>query len=230
MNCFRAANKYLLPYTHFSLDEPAFRSRGGPDFERVAFVVCAMSWQTGQWALVEHAARFTHSYQEEDLFLQATGIPGAYEALAAVMATRAERASCIAAVVHLLPLSQLACVECHAARRSAISGLMVAITKLFSDPYPDLTALFHAKSEAFLAHPRLFRGCECRTCRASVESHKFTQGEVADISEALAKVPQTVRRSLAARKVEEGLGSSAGDSSEGVVSYPLSGEGRIELD
>lgn len=196
LKCFRAAEKYSLPYSLFHLDELAFKNRDDQVFAFASFAVCAMAWSTKQWMLAEHAARFTHTFSQEALFEQANEIPGAYEALSALMATREERAYRIAAVVHVLPLDRLTCEACKKAHRNTVSAFTTAISVLFQRPYPNIAAVFDGTKPFSLANPALLVGCEHRTCRHSVESCKFSTAEMTSIEERLAKVPQTIRGSL----------------------------------
>lgn len=201
LKCLRAAKKYGIPYTLFPLDEPSFQDRSDPAFGSASFAVCAMAWSTGQWALAEHAARFTHNISQEAMFQQANDIPGAFEALAVLMATRVERAHRIAAVVHVLPLDRLTCEVCRAAHRNTVSAFTSAVSIFFQKPYPDITTFFDHAQAPILANPALLVGCERRTCRHSVRSHRFSAAEMTAISDRLAKVPQTIRRSLLNMKV-----------------------------
>lgn len=202
LECFRAAKKYGLSYTLFRLDESAFRDRRDEPFRYAAFAVCAMAWRTGQWGLVEHAARFTHAVQPDLLFQQANQIPGAHEALAALMATRFERAYRIAAVVHLLPLNKLTCSACQAAYPNSVSVFITSVESIFLPPYPEPLAIFDQQNPRSLAHPAVLVRCERRTCKATVEDYKFSSDEIKEITAAFERVPQTVRKSVLDLKVK----------------------------
>lgn len=214
LKCFRAAKKYSMSYTFFRLDEAAFRDRRDEAFQHAAFAACAMAWRTGQWSLVEHAARFTHSVPPDFLFQQSTQIPGSHEALAALMATRFERAYRIAAVVHLLPLNQLTCSACQAAYPNAVSPFTTSIERLFSHPYPNPLVIFDPQNPRSLAGPSLHVRCDRRTCGKVADGYKFSKDEVRAISAAFEKVPQTVRKALIDFKAEA-LRSSMENAWEG---------------
>lgn len=183
LKCLTAANKYGLQSSLFRIDYSVLVNAGpfGAPFD-----LCVLAWGTGDWEVVKHAFRFTHSIPTSELISRALRLPKGGEMLAACLATRAQRHSAFLDVVSVLPTGLL-CASCRSSGYGASMALVRAISTFFNAPFPDTSRVFDDPETTWLPH-----GSACATCLASVRAVRYTPQQYHSVKLALDSVPQTI--------------------------------------
>lgn len=187
LRCIAAANKYGLHPSLFRIDYSVFSDEATM---AAPFDLCALAWCMGDWAVVQHASRFTHAMSVAQLNVLAAGLPRGSEVLAACLATRAERQRVLLDVASRLP-SQLICTSCRMnGHNNASMALVRALGAFFNAPFPDMSEVFNNPEATWLPHLPV---CPTNTCADAVRTVVYAPWQYQSIKFALQGVPQTIQ-------------------------------------
>lgn len=193
LKCLVAADKYGLSPSLFRVDYHLFAN---VPMMADPFGVCVLAWCTGEWALVQHACRFTHDLSVPELVARALDLPNGGEVLAALLATRAQKQMATLDVVRVLP-DRLVCLTCRTHRPQVWAPMAQAVAALFDTPFPNLGQLFHNPLSALQPHLQL---CLTGGCHEGALSIEYTTEERQAIEQAFENVPQTIENWIIQQK------------------------------
>lgn len=187
LKCLAAADKYGLHPSLFRIDYTFFTTAAAVN---APFDLCALAWCTGDWAILQHAFRFTHAMSSSDLVFRALRLPKGGEVLAACLATRGYRQRMMLDVVSRLPRT-LICATCRSnGHNNATMALVRAIDAFFDAPFPDTSLVFDNPEGMWLPY---LPACPTQTCAGAVQALSYTPEEYHGVKHALALVPQTIQ-------------------------------------
>lgn len=184
LNCVDAAIKYGLSPTLFRINFESFSNAATLEDP---FGLCSLAWCTGDWAILQHAFRFTHTTSLVQLIHQAFRHPQGGEVLSAILATRAQRQQALLAVVSMLPINLL-CDSCRSGC-NAFRALLRAVTALFDAPFPEFGRLFNDPESTWIPY---LDSCPSNACAQSVRAVRYSTQQYRNIQYALENVPQTI--------------------------------------
>lgn len=185
LKCVEAAIKYGLSPSLFRIDFEAFSDTATVDNP---FGLCCLAWCTGDWAILQHAFRFTHTRSLVELVHHAFRHPKGGEVLSAILATRAQKQKAVLAVVSMLP-TNLLCESCRSGGRDASQALVRAVAALFDAPFPDMSRLFNDPESTWIPY---LAGCPSNACGQSARTVHYGTQQYRNVQYALENVPQTI--------------------------------------
>lgn len=161
--------------------------------------MCALAWNVGDEALLEKASRFTHTIPFHDLLARSWDLPGGFELLSAISATRLSRQGAIIDVVSALP-GGVICEGCRDYGVNTTTPLIHAIVDLFNQPFPDTSRVIEDSESVLWTHMLSIACRSNQQCQQTVRNIRYSGNELAYLKDTLALVPQTILPWVVAEK------------------------------